>query len=141
MIQAVKVRRGMEYAQLENHIAFSSGESKNSKVMTGARAVIDIFLSAGALVQDGEKLIVNDHVPGLNESPHPGSRSNINNSEDVTEPEIITEPHYDEKNTQQIYKKEIGQVSLKIELLIKAGPEELEGLGKRIKQIIDEVNE
>ena len=48
-----------EHSQLENHIAFSSGEAKGKSVMTGARAVVDILLASNRLIQDGDKLIIN----------------------------------------------------------------------------------
>ncbi len=137
MIQAVKIRRGMEYSQLENHIAFSSGESKSASVMTGSRAVIDIFLSAGALIQEGEKLVVNEHIPGISDHASPEL---IKDKDDIAIDPVFHEPSNDVPHDAE--RKTIYDNSqIKIELTISAKPDELDGLGKKIRAIIDDINQ
>lgn len=127
MLQAVKVRKGMDISQLENHIAFSSGEKKSGFVLTGARAVIDILVASSQLSQDGDKLVYNK----------------------LTSLEVIDDTEVDDEKATMVLLKDQqiqkityqGGVSINIELRINASPKELEGLGEKIKKIIDDLKE
>jgi len=131
MLQAVKIRKGMDISQLENHIAFSSGEPKTSQVMTGARAVVDILLASGQLRQDGDRLIIN------NNDYYENSPETITPKNDIASD---NETVYETKAL-SISKKGKSGVNLNIELSITATPNELEGLGKKIKSIFDDLND
>jgi len=47
MVQAVQVRKGMEWDDLRKHIAYSAGEPKAYGPLTGAAAVVEILKTAG----------------------------------------------------------------------------------------------
>jgi len=130
MVQAVRIRRGMEISQFENHIAFSSGETKSGVVRTGARAVLDILLDSSVLIEEGDKILYNKDLqksPEISENKKSAS-SNFNE-------EKVVEKRF-----------EIPQSNLKtglsvnIKLSINATPNELDGLGNKIKAIIDELS-
>ena len=125
MIQAVKIRKGMEASQLENHIAFSSGEPKAGYVMTGAKAVVDILIASGLLKMEGEKLVAVTAVK--DDTPHIVSQQNATENPAPDSPMV------------PIRETNLAGISLNIELTITASPSELEGLGKKIKSIIDEL--
>lgn len=127
MLQALKIRRGMEVSQFENHIAYSSGEIKSKAVMTGARAVVDILLHSGKLQQDGDKLISD----GSASVETPLDRLVSHSSESVNK--IVVRP--------DSVLSDKPNVTLNIELSISAKPNELEGLGKLIKGLLDDIRD
>ncbi|MEX1015047.1 MAG: hypothetical protein WDZ80_07890 [Candidatus Paceibacterota bacterium] len=125
MVQAVKIRKGMDSSQLENHIAFSSGEKKSKSVMTGSRAVVDILLASEMLITDGDKLVANNSTNEPIEFPE--SKPEVND-------ELESSRHF-------ISSMKTSGVNINIELRINATPDDLEGLGGKIKTIIEELNE
>lgn len=126
MVQAVKIRKGMDSSQLENHIAFSSGEKKSKSVMTGARAVVDILLASEMLITDGDKLVANN-----------STNEPIEFQESKPEIDDEVEP----AQQYNISSVKTSGVNINIELRINATPDDLEGLGSKIKAIIEELNE
>jgi hypothetical protein len=134
MLQAVRIRKGMDNLQLENHIAFSSGEPKASFVKTGAKCVVDILLASELVQKDGDKIIYN-------------SNSNVTeNLSSVTTVIAETKPGERDivevsKSDSPIIRTQKSGININIELNITAKPDELEGLGAKIKSIIDELNE
>jgi hypothetical protein len=126
---AVQIRRSMELSAFEAHIAYSAGEAKSSQVMTGARTVIDILRAAGAVLEkDGQV------VPGepLSAAYWPREENEAPASETQELPAGM--------NLQPI----LGQtgsagVLVKIELRIDAKPSELEGLGEKIRKLLDDI--
>jgi hypothetical protein len=125
MLQALKIRRGMELSQFENHIAYSSGEIKSAAVMTGARAVVDILLHSGVLRREGDKLLADSSKPlgsveGREETPSA--------STPVTNIHMETAAGGDKTN-----------INLNIDLSISAEPDQLADLGQKIKALIDTI--
>ncbi|MEO0684366.1 MAG: hypothetical protein AAFY76_04775 [Cyanobacteria bacterium J06649_11] len=138
MVQAVKIRRGMESSQFENHIAFSSGEKNSTGVRTGARAVVDILLNSGILKQEGDKIIYDNSSSSSSSTPY-----SIDNKLNLLAEEVnVQEPPQVEPKEFAIPHVEIRNgISLKIELSINARPDELDGLGAKLKKLIDELSE
>lgn len=129
MLQAVKIRKGMDASQLENHIAFSSGEDKTIPVMTGARAVIDLFIDSGLLKPDGEKLVVDSINTVIFTDP---KDNNTVGEEDNYASDI---------SLIQLTNKKMPGVALNIQLTISATPDELEGLADKLKSFLDELKD
>ena len=133
MVQAVKIRKGMEIGQLENHIAFSSGEKKSGPVKTGARAVVDILLSSGILIQNEDKII------------YSGNQSN--NNFEIEESETSTVALIRDQKATDTTKVPVSQniygtgISINIDLSIQVKPSELEDLGQKIKRLIKDITE
>lgn len=133
MLQAVRIRKGMDNLQLENHIAFSSGEPKASYVKTGAKCVVDILLASSLVHKDGDKIVYNS------------SRLVIDNISSDNSPEVKTEIN-ENKPTEILQRynninSSRSGININIELNITAKPDDLDGLGSKIKKIIDELNE
>lgn len=131
MVQAVKIRRGMEVGQFENHIAFSSGETKSSGVRTGSRTVVDIFLESGVLSKEGDKIVFSGES-AINKS----SKTELITSENIETHTATPKENIFEIPTIQSK----SGITLNIELSIQASPNELDGLGEKIKKIIDEIS-
>jgi hypothetical protein len=127
MVQAVKIRRGMEASQLENHIAFSSGELKTSAVKTGARAVVDMLLASGKVRADGDKIVVSDETSNLPNEASPKTTMSDSKQQTITNFRIQTPSN-------------LGGISININLTINAKPNELTGLGTKIKELIKDIS-
>jgi len=123
---AVRIRRRMESSALEAHIAYSAGEAKSAQVMTGARAVVDILLAAGVVREEDGQLVAGEPVAlaVAEKASGPGRESEAGirvSPSEVCVPLPTRVP---------------PGISLKIELHIDAKPDELEGLGQKIKALL-----
>lgn len=123
MAQAVRIRRGMEILSLEAHIAYSAGEPKGQKVMTGARTVIDILRNSG-LAKEEDDRIVAEEIVRLEEAVPPSIAKSISPVVEVPTQGVSTPPG----------------VSFHIELRINANPSELKGLGEKLKALIESLS-
>lgn len=119
MILAVRIRKVMETSNFEAHIAYSSGEAKSAKVMTGSRTVIDILRTSGLVKEDGDRV-----VPA---------------EVDVTQKTSVTAELKSDALIAKAPPLQVATptgVSLHIEVRIDAKPSELEGLGEKLKDLI-----
>ena len=129
MVQAVSVRKGMEVAHLSNHIAYSAGESKASYVLTGARTVIDILLASGFVKEDGGRIVPNSSVDL--------------SLDDIQTPErTVTEakPPSTSQHISIVSGPMKSGVTLHIEVRINVTPSELDGLGEKLKGLIESIS-
>jgi hypothetical protein len=126
---AVRIRRSMEGSALEAHIAYSAGEAKSSQVMTGARAVIDILRAAGVVKEKDGQLVPGESSPELRP---------IESDTKIVAPEVETPPVSIES---PIAVTQVGGTgaTVRIDLRIDAKPSELEGLGVKIRRLLDEI--
>ena len=123
MILAVRIRKGMEIASLEAHIAYSAGEPKAKQVMTGARTVIDILRNSGLVKEEDDRIIPEEITPAAEDIPA---------QEGKPTPSITKVPTVEVSTP--------SGVSLHIELRINAKPSELEGLGEKLKILIENLS-
>ena len=56
LLTAIKIRNGMDEETLKSHIAYSAGQPRKQRFMTGARTVIDILLTAGLIKESDGKI-------------------------------------------------------------------------------------
>ena len=125
MIKAVSIRNGMEISQLMNHIAYSAGEVNSPKVLTGARAVVDILIKSKLLRDEGDIILPNDSIEKSTKS-----------TEDVST-QIIPSTHQriEAKRDQLLH-----GVNLIIEIKINVEPEDFDGLGEKNKKLVNEIS-
>ena len=128
MVQAVSVRKGMEISHLESHIAYSAGESKASYVMTGARTVIDILIASGSVKDDGGKII-----------PNTMQDSELVETKTIGSPQETKQPITSQQIS--IVSTPLTQgITLHIEVRINVNPNELDGLGEKLKELINSIS-
>lgn len=64
IVDAVRIRSGMDASSLQSHIAISAGVPKNPQFMTGAAALMNLLLESGHLNDEGGTLRAGDgHLP------------------------------------------------------------------------------
>lgn len=144
IVSAVRIRRGMDSPTLVNHIAFSAGGSKNAAVMAGAGAVLEILVRGGALTDQGGLLIAADRVArSISDAPLPSVK--------VSEVKVSAPQFYGGSYplvTSNLFSSPIGassaassniDTSLRINIQINCTPEEIEGLGQKLRKLIAEL--
>lgn len=130
MLSAVRIRKGMGLSDFDSHIAYSSGESKATYVMTGARAVVDIFKASGLVEEKDDRIL-------------PTSEGAIGVTEHAEEKKPRRDFEEAIKEKEKIGLAQLGKdaVSLNIQVRIEAKPSELDGLGEKLKTLIDSLGE
>jgi len=132
MISAVRIRKGMGVSDLESHIAYSSGEAKAKYVMTGARTVVDIFKAAGLVEEKDDRVIPKEKVGvGVTERAEEEKTA-----EDLRKQDIVSR-----KEGVEVSGLGKGPLSLSIQVRIEAKPSELDGLGDKLRTLIDSLKE
>ena len=132
LLTSVRIRNGMESLTLEAHIAYSAGQPKQPRFMTGARTVIDILKAAELIVEFDGKYLLKDP----SEAPKAHADSPVQN-ETLREPQIIPPqpplPRID-------FPVEAQQgVQINIQININCTPDDVPGLGTQVKAMIQEI--
>ena len=126
MAIAVKIRRTMEVSSVVSHIAYSAGEKKTAQVMTGARAVVDILRASGLLKeQDGQLLYI---------APLKGDTIAMTQSTaelTIKPPVCLQVPTIEKPLSPDL----MQGVAITIQINVQATPQDLDGLGQRIKNL------
>lgn len=129
MLSAVRIRNGMDRSNFINHIIYSSGLKDSKESRAGAAALIEIFKSAGLLSETDGKLTVIDepsHIKTLN------SPRTMSLDQKATESATQQTLHATTIST--------GNV-ISINININCTPENIGGLGEKIRQLLHELTE
>lgn len=129
LLSSVRIRRGMDASALRAHVAYSAGQSKTGSVMTGAGTVIEILKMSGLLAEDEGKL-----VAATEQSPSEGM---------VEEHKTERRGEREETPTGQIertiFASQAPGIHVSIQVRVNCTPEELEGLGAKLRGVIEEL--
>jgi hypothetical protein len=129
VIAAVRIRKGMDESSLESHVAYSAGQPKTPSVTTGARTVVDILQAAGILKDEGGNFIATTPEP----RPIPETVEKTLSISD-------TMPTSDSVQLQVTPAVRFGGVQLTIDVRVQCTPNDLDGLGQKLRKVIDEFN-
>ena len=131
MSAAVEIRGQMESSSLESHIAYSAGEAKAQRVMTGARAVVDILRAAG-VVREQDGLLIAGETASSSEAATEESSDSLEATaaKSSTQPSISFSP-----------RSEHSGISFHIELRIDAKPSDLDGLAEKMLVFFKELGD
>jgi len=126
MVAAVRIRKGMDINDLQGHIAYSAGVPKNPDTMLGARTLANILVISGLILEQDGKLVAVALIPPTNaqdvvRQPHIGAAQSFA-ALDVAAPTISG-----------------ISVQLRLNLNITASPDDLPGLGKLLKNMIEDL--
>jgi hypothetical protein len=132
LVKSIRIRGGMDEATLLAHIAYSAGEKKTPPVMTGARTVVGI-LRAADLIGDSDGKIT---VPvDADMPPEQGAAG---------EQDVGESPRGRDAGTGGVRVGAGGSragvgVQVIIELRVNCNANELEGLGQKMRRVVEEV--
>jgi hypothetical protein len=143
IVSAIRIRKGMEESALASHISFTAGSSKNAYSRAGAGAVIEILRLSGAIYADGSTLMASPagdpHGAGDSSAP-----SDLVWTPVVTNKEFGTTllrgdpPNKRESGHLQAERADERLTTLKISLNVNCTPDELEGLGQKLRRLKDD---
>ena len=131
MLAAIRIRKTMDSVTFQSHIAYSAGQSKNTNIMAGAKAIIEIFKIAELLTEKDGQLFPTD--------------ISIKSSEQTSfgqETSPLTKVHSEQDQTiigiSQL-PKDLKNISVNIQIRLDVKPEELDGLGLKIRNLLDDI--
>lgn len=128
VIGAIRIRRGMDESALRSHIAYSAGAGKTPAVLTGAGAVVELLLRAGAIQEEDGKFVVSsvssDSAAILENASAPSTSSTARIVDRIAALPRIDSPG----------------ISLTIEVRIDCTPADLDGLGAKLRSIVEQFN-
>lgn len=127
VVAAVKIRKGMDEPSLATHVAYSAGQPKTSAVLTGAGTIVEILKVAGILREETGNL-----VAARPEGPEP------------EEGQEDAHPHSQPPAPSTAVPIQVSDagpgIRLNIEVKIQCTASELEGLGSKLRRVIDDFN-
>lgn len=134
ILTAVRIRGGMERSNLESHIAYTAGQVKNRRTLTGAGTVVEILFAAD-LVRDSDGTL---EVSGsrqkelnlLEETDEPQEPSPVNRPDRTRPPtrkRVLTVP------------AEPDGVSIEIQIEVACSVDDLDSLGPKLKTLLEEI--
>jgi hypothetical protein len=143
LVTAVKIRKGMEDSTLQAHIAYSAGQPKKPQVMTGARSIVDILRAAELVLEVDGKLVVSEDADAVgNQTGIVRAAPSAIESRGPIRPNDLAIPH----STALIDGVTEGQPSsnvalhVNIQLRIDCKTSELDGLGSKIRAVIQDIS-
>lgn len=122
MLSAVRIRGGMDRANFQNHIIYSSGLKDNKQSKTGASALIDIFKNIGILQETDGKLTVREGASSYNAEETPQIS--------LPAQELV-------EKTQEIAAV-TGGVTISIN--INCTVDDLDTLGEKVKKLVEQIS-
>ena len=135
IVGAVRIRKGMDESSLESHVAYSAGQPKTPAVATGAAAVVNILKVAGILKEEGGNLIATAPEP-------PSIPETVQKSLSISESTPLSDEWTIQSSGHGLQRStRLGGVQLTIEVTVKCTPQDLDGLGSKLRKVIREFNE
>lgn len=129
MVSAVRIRNGMDRTNFINHIIYSSGLKDSKESHTGAGAIIEILKSVNILNEaDGKLVFIDDSVMEVEHRPDHGTESEAKDQEESVQNGIsllTTSP----------------KSAVTINININCAPADLDVLGEKIKQLLQQITD
>ena len=133
IVAAVRIRKGMDEASLETHVAYSAGQPKTPVVSTGAGTVVEILKNSGLLREEGGNLVATapESLPIAETVQKSLSLSDTMQAQD------------DIRVTQgsRWGTDSLGGVQLTIEVKVECSPKDLDDLGHKLRKVIRDFND
>lgn len=143
IVSAIRIRKGMDENALKSHIAYSAGAKKNAGTTTGCGTVIELLREAEAVRDEDGKLVAQlssqpqvlsseqesaGGPSGLTQKPKVPTSANASSLANVAHVPIAasTAP---------------GGLTISINIEVTCDAADLDTLGKKLRQIIQDVNE
>jgi hypothetical protein len=123
VLAAVRIRKGMDEIALRSHVAYSAGQSKTSGTSTGTGAVVELLKRSGHLRAEDGKLVIStlsERAP-VQETQVPQITLKNENARGVIPSTVQHSPF-----------------AITINIEVRCEPHELEGLGLKLKKIVND---
>lgn len=132
MLSAISIRKSMDVTTFQSHIAYSAGQTKSSRTLTGARAIIDILKIASLINEKDGQLFPSDSTTDIIDQ----TLNSENNTGKSEKPE--------EKSKELIERIHVADnyryVSVSVQINLDVKPDDLEGLGEKVRALLKELS-
>lgn len=128
LIGAIRIRRGMDESALKAHIAYTAGAARSPGVTTGSGAILDLLKRAAVVEErDGKFVATSPLSQAASETAEIASESDRS-------------PVLAQAAPTMTYSVAAGAVSIRVEIRVDCKPEDLDGLGARLRRLTQEVS-
>jgi hypothetical protein len=135
VVAAVRIRKGMDESSLESHVAYSAGQPKTPAVAAGAGAVVEILKVSGLLKEEGGNLL----ATAFESSKGPETvQQSLYLSDGVWLADSMTasvQPTPPDNTARS------GGVQLSIQVRVQCTPQDLDGLGEKLRNVLRDFNQ
>jgi hypothetical protein len=131
IIAAVRIRKGMDESSLDAHVAYSAGQPKTPRALTGAGTVVEILKVAGVLREDSGNLVAAPESAPSTEIVEQRLVLGESIHQDMSPSNVILSPTT----------RAPGGVSLSIEVRVQCTPAELDGLGHKLRRVLTDFSQ
>ncbi len=140
ILAAVRIRNGMDRSAFESHIAYTAGEKKTSRVMTGANTIVDILSIADLIKESDGKIVVvaRDRHDEEFEKEAPKKQAGPSSSF-AEEPETV--PTDAITHVRTVEGPTGVTIAITLDVNISCDVNELEALGKGLRSLLQQLNE
>lgn len=139
MLAAIRIRKGMDTGAFQSHIAYSAGQPRNKNIMAGANAIVDILKSAELISEQDGQLV------SMTPIPESMSMDRSSGGTEALDPQSTAisgiEVAADNVNYSIGMPSATNSVVINIEIRIDVKPNELEGLGAKLRSLIEEMKQ
>jgi hypothetical protein len=128
LLSAIRIRNGMDEDTLQAHIAYSAGQPKKEKIMTGARTVIEVLKAAGLIIESDGKITTT--IETKEELPSQAKRDYKQKP-----------PSFEQRKSREL-EEQLEGVALRliVQVNINCSPTDLEGLAGKVNSFIEELS-
>lgn len=132
IVTAVEIRNGMEPESLHSHVAFSAGQPKTPRTMTGARTVAAILENAGLIEPSDGKYVPTGRL--LESGKEPSATSTGRSTVDAAGPVLSTWRTLS-RSSVAVPEASPG-VAVQIQVQVQVAPDQLAGLAAELRQFL-----
>ena len=125
LISAVRIRHGMDTASFLSHVGYSAGQPRGGRTALGGRTILAILVAAGVVQSADGKIVA---VTTL-DAKEPQARSTSRPSPSSSEPVVLT----------RVPRSAEAAIQVVVQVNITITPNELHGLGSRLRRELDEL--
>jgi hypothetical protein len=122
----------MDESSLDAHVAYSAGQPKTPRALTGAGTVVEILKVAGVLREEGGNLVAAPETSQSTEIVVQGVAVNAAANQVAVSPSYAILPSVS---------RSTSGVNLSIEVRIQCTPADLDGLGQKLRQVLKDFSQ
>jgi len=143
IVSAIRIRKGMDENALKSHIAYSAGAKKGAGTTTGCGTIIEVLREADAVREEDGKLVAQlSSQPPAPSSDQESPAAPTNFAQHTKAPAPVNASSV--ANVAQVpiaASTASGGLAISINIEVACDAADLDTLGKKLRQIIEDLNE
>lgn len=143
VVSAIRIRKGMDENALKSHIAYSAGANKSTHTTTGCGTIIEVLREADAVREEDGKLVAHfsaqPAAPSTDQDNSGGPATALQDSNGLETGNLTNIASI--VHTPTTLSKGSGGLAISINIDVACDAADLDTLGKKLRQIIEDLNE